>query len=58
MKVTVRGITIEGTAEELRPWLPPVPSAEATGIPWEDDLGSPACAPWEPGGARRLSSVT
>ena len=51
MKVTVRGITIEGTAEELRPWLPPVPSAEATGIPWEDDLGSPACAPWEPGGS-------
>ena len=52
MKVTVRGITIEGTAEELRPWLPPVPSAvEATGIPWVDVLGSPACAPWEPGGA-------
>ena len=53
MKVTVKGIIIEGTAEELRPWLPPVPSAaaEATGIPWEDDLGSPACALWEPGGA-------
>lgn len=52
MKVTVKGITIEGTAEELRPWLPPVPSAaaEATGIPWEDDLGAPseaACAPAE-----------
>ena len=49
--MTVKGIIIEGTAEELRPWLPPVPSAaEATGIPWVDDLGAPseaACAPAE-----------
>ena len=53
MKVTIKGIIIEGTAEELRPWLPPVPSAvaEATGIPWEDDLRGAACAPWESGGS-------